>query len=127
MKHLKKVSLGTDLQMIDQAVWLSGNIAGTSSDLRLVILSTTGIVDCLARTISQNQIQSRGFIEDLIGCATNLCRTIGDDQAVLKLEERNKLLYVTTFALNNKCYDAIWTLCYLLEDCEDKFIDSVCV
>ena len=87
--------------MIDQAVWLCGNIAGTNSNLRQEVLSRTGIVDALVRTISQNQIKSREFIEVLIGCTTNLCRTLDDDQVVLKLEERTKLLQVATFALMN--------------------------
>ena len=83
--------------MIDQATWLCGNIAGTSRDFCMLIISSTNLINELSRILSQTHIQSRQFIQDVIHCATNLTRDIKDK--VLKYDERKQLVDIAMVAL----------------------------
>lgn len=69
---------GSDLQMIDQIVWICANLAGESIKFRNMILTQTEIVDALCRIISEaDQVSfgiQKGLLINIIWCACNLVR-----------------------------------------------------
>ena len=112
VKSLNMILNGQDLQMIDQAIWLMANSAGTSQKCRKMVLSQTYIIDCLAR-VTKDAINCQAnlrisFLGNIIWCLRNLLRLEKQKNGaynvadVLTEEENSKVLFVVSTLLTDE-------------------------